>query len=602
MTIEDHREEDKDMEVVTMGLDVEEMFQEEKPYLKRLPLSAFRYFRQEIRTVWDDGAIQVGKSYYSALPAPLYTKVIVRIYDGEIEIIDPVTMELLRRYVKSSRPGSVDMAPKDRIFNPSRQTTYLFAKAEGIGPATLKWCKVMFEEEGRTGQRRMQGIVNLVRHYEACYVEQACVKANHVGLHNYKSIRNLVRILAEKNQEEKDSDELIQEHKLIRPPEDYAAFWEQHAAQTRICEGSLEKRGKQKSRFIMAKEDLPMIWQCASWEKVIDVFGLEIDETRRCKADEIWIKSPFTRENIASLHLNLTENIFKDFSSGLGAKVGVLNFCQDVLALRGQTMNCYEVTSWMVENGISNLNIRSQRVKHRVPEAKENKPIQVDLRHWLQTQHQELERRQVSRKTCQYLGCGFLPERPNGKKQSPLNGRLVFQVRGPSGAILTHVGRALTPSQEKTNGKYWSFPFFKKLEIYNQDKLLLDVSARHQVEQFGLVLVEGFFDVAALVESDCLNVGALMGAHMTEQQVARLEFIRSQIQIPKITVFLDRDKTGISGAQKTVALLQKNGFTAEAFNWDQTFVPSGCKIPAAIIDPGDMAPKQLQWLREQGKI
>ena len=580
---------------------VEEMFQEEKPYLKQLPLTAFRYFSQETRTVWDDGAIQVGKSYYSALPASLYTEVIVRIYDSEIEIIDPVTMELFRRHVKSSRPGSVYMAPEDRIFNPSRQTTYLFAKAESIGPATLTLCKVLFEKEGRTGQRRMQGIVNLVRHYEACYVEQACIKANDVGLRNYKSIRNLVKTLAEKNQEEKDSDGLIQEHKLIRPPEDYAAFWEQHAAQTEVS----ERANTGKNRFIMSKEELPGIWQSASWEKVIDVFGLEIDGNRRCKANETWIKSPFTGENTASLHLNLTENIFKDFSSGLGAKVGVLNFCQDLLALRGQAMNCYEVASWMVENGISNSGISSHEVKNHVSEPKkpkENKPIRVDLRRFVQTQHPELKHRQVSEATCRYLGCGFLPERANENKQSPLNGRLVFQVRGVSGAILTHIGRALTLQQENADGKYWSFPFFKKLEIYNQDKLLLDTSAKDQVQRLGLVLVEGFFDAAALVESGCLNVGALMGAHMTEQQAARIKFISSHVEIPKITVFLDRDEAGVIGAQKTVAMLRKNGFSAEAFDWNQTLGSSFVKIPMDVMDPGDMSPKQLKWLREQGGI
>jgi transposase len=574
---------------------VEEMFQEEKPHLKQLPLTAFSYFSQETRTVWDDGAIQVGKSYYSALPAPLYTKVIVRIYDNEIEIIDPVTMVLLRRHIKSSRPGSVDMTPEDRIFNPSRQTKYLFTKAESIGPATLKLCKVLFEEEGRTGQRRMQGIVNLVRHYEARYVEQACIKANDVGLRSYKSIRHLVKTLAEKNRREKDSEGLIQEHKLIRPPEDYAAFWEQHAAQTRVYTG--------KNRFVMPKEQLPAVWKNASWERVIDVFGLEVDGNRRCKANETWIKSPFTGENTASLHLNLTENIFKDFSSGLGAKVGVLNFCQDLLALRGQTMNCYEVASWMVENGISDIS--SHEVKNHVSEPKnpkENKPIRVDLRRFVQPQHPELKHRQVSEATCRYLGCGFLPEGPNGNKQSPLNGRLVFQVRGLSGAILTHIGRALTPRQEKRNGKYWSFPFFKKLEIYNQDKLLSDVSARQQVEQLGLVLVEGFFDVAVLVESGCLNVGALMGSHITEQQAARIKFISSHIEIPKITVFLDRDEAGIIGAQKAVAVLRKNGFSAEAFDWNQTLGSSFLKIPGAVMDPGDMSPKQLKWLREQGKI
>lgn len=81
------------------------------------------------------------------------------------------------------------------------------------------------------------------------------------------------------------------------------------------------------------------------------------------------------------------EYIFKDFSSGLGAKCGVLNFCQDLLGLRGQAMNCYEVASWMMENGISNMDVSSQVVKkiiyhnplkrnvQALEEPEENKPI-----------------------------------------------------------------------------------------------------------------------------------------------------------------------------------------------------------------------------------
>ena len=524
-------------------------------------------------------------------------------------------MEVIRRHVKSNRPGFAQMEPGDRIFNPSRQTNYLFAKAESIGPSTKELCKLLFEEEGRPGQRRMQGVVNLVRHYEACYIEEAATKAIKVDLRNYKSIRNLVKTLAENNKAEKEreTDSLIQEHKLIRPPEDYAAFWEQHAAQTAVCEQSPagSERGREKSRFVMPREQLPKVWQMASWEKVIEVFGLEVDGKRRSKPEEIWIKSPFTGEKTASLHLNLAENIFKDFSSGLGAKVGVLNFCQDLLGLRGQAMNCYEVASWMVERGISAIDspdTHSQVVKRHVQlskEPEENKPIRVDLRPWLQPEHPELRRRLVSETTCRYLGCGFLPERVKG---SPLNGRLVFQVRGVSGLkpiILTHIGRALTSQQEKADGKYWSFPFFKRLELYNQDKLLLDAPARQQVERFGLVLVEGFFDVATLIDSGCLNVGALMGSHMTEEQIARVKFISSHVPIPKITVFLDRDEAGIAGTEKAVALLRSNGFSAEAFDWNQTSEPSGAdlvKVPVTIRDPGDMSVRQLQWLRTQGRI
>jgi hypothetical protein len=62
------------------------------------------------------------------------------------------------------------------------------------------------------------------------------------------------------------------------------------------------------------------------------------------------------------------------------------------------------------------------------------------------------------------------------------------------------------PEQETSDGKYWSYPFRKGLEIYNQDQLLIDPEAGRQMVTFGLVLVEGFFDVAKLVESDCCNV------------------------------------------------------------------------------------------------
>jgi hypothetical protein len=105
----------------------------------------------------------------------------------------------------------------------------------------------------------------------------------------------------------------------------------------------------------------------------------------------------------------------------------------------------------------------------------------------------------------------------------------VFQVRGIQEkdqhlqpVILSHSGRALTLEQERSDGKYWSYPFRKGLEIYNQDKLLLDMEACSQTGASGLILVEGFFDVAKLVDAGCRNVGALMGAHISVEQIERL--------------------------------------------------------------------------------
>lgn len=212
-----------------------------------------------------------------------------------------------------------------------------------------------------------------------------------------------------------------------------------------------------------------------------------------------------------------------------------------------------------------------------------------------------LIRRGISSGTCRYLGCGFLPPRTNGGSSSPLHSRLVFQIRGIKengqgleAVILSHTGRALAPEQENADGKYWSYPFRKGLEIYNQDHLLLDPEAGRQLRTFGLILVEGFFDVAKLVESGCRNVAALMGAHISVEQIHRLAWIRSRVDVPRIVLFLDRDEAGRNGARQASAPLLHHGFEVSAFDWDLN------QIPAGIKDPAELSVEQLQQLRMHG--
>jgi len=565
---------------------VEQMFQEEKPYLESLPLKGFECFVQETRKVYDDGTIQVDLSYYSALPAPLHQDVIVRIYDTEIDIIDPRTMEKIRTHVKSDRPGAVKMEEEDRIFNPSRQTTSLLNKAESIGPLTRQLCELIFKEKGRPGQRRMQGIVNLARKHEAGSIEAAAKTALEKGLRSYKSFCRLVEN-QKSSTDTQTEDSISQEHQLIRPSNDYGQFFNTYAA------------GNQAG---ISKQDLPRIWQSADWLKVMAVFGLEPQKKEK---DEIWIQSPFTGEHNASLHAHLTQNVYKDFSSGKGG--GILNFCQDLLAQNGRVMNCYQVAQWMINKGISSLN-KSAVIESKPSKNQANPPVSVDLKPFLEPFHPALEERGISNKACRYLGCGYLPQRATGKS-SPLNGRLVFQVRGISPdltpVILSHVGRALTDRQSDSDGRYWGFPFSKKLEIYNQDRLLLDPKAREQVERYGLTLVEGFFDVAALVSADCLNAGALMGAHMAVEQVLQLKFLASHMNISKINLFLDRDEAGSKGTQAAASMLTHHGFIVNVFDWKHQFSRPGCPpvgIKPDIKDPADMSETQLKYLRKQGMI
>jgi len=567
---------------------VEEMFLEERPYLLPLPLTPFVYFRQETRRVYDDGTIQVGNCYYAASPAPLYSEVGVRIYDEEIEILDLSRMEVIRRHPKGKRPGSLMMAPGDRIFNPSRETDRLLSQAERIGPHTFSLCEKWFNEEGRSGQRRMYGLVNLVRRYPAKYVEKAAELGLANGLKSSKAMRRIVESMAA----EADTSDLTQEHPLIRSGEDYALFWEAHAAGESSPKAPIYSESNTSSL-----ESLTPIAHQANWLKVIDIFSLEVDPQRSRRDDDIWIKSPFTQEEKASMHVSLSENIYKDFSSGKGG--GIIQFCRDMLRRQGREMTMFEVARWMVAEGISTDHHRNipltdnQQVKNII-----NLPITIDLRRYLRPDHPEMQRRGISPDTCRYLGCGFLPQRSWAKTASPLNSRLVFQIRGikENGhglepVILSHTGRALTQDQEDGDGKYWSYPFKKSWELYNQDRILMDEEAWRQANTFGLVLVEGFFDVAKLVEAGCRNAVALMGSAISEKQIERLLWMQTRVRFPHIQIFLDRDPAGQRGVLQVQRQLASRGLSVTVFDWSP--------VPESVKDPADMSVDHLRTLRRQ---
>lgn len=206
---------------------VEAMFQAERPYLKALPITGVRYFKEEQRSVCDDTCIRVNHSSYAARPAKIGDRVLVRLFDHHLEIRDLTTQVLLRTHTLVDRPGTVVLPDEERIFNPSRETRAILRQAQAIGPATHELCETLFKQEGRVGQRKLWGIVGLVRSQPRRLVEQACEMALHDGIHSYKVIKALVERLTAEALALLDvplQNELMltQEHPLIRGGEDYA--------------------------------------------------------------------------------------------------------------------------------------------------------------------------------------------------------------------------------------------------------------------------------------------------------------------------------------------------------------------------------------------
>lgn len=239
----------------------------------------------------------------------------------------------------------------------------------------------------------------------------------------------------------------------------------------------------------------------------------------------------------------------------------------------------------------------------------ENPPIRQNLLPLLtlQGEHPEFVRRGISKETCEYLGCGFLEQ-----SRSPLTGRIVFQIRGLRvrrndslcPVILSHIGRATTPDQVERDGKWHVYAGFNKSrELYNLDCAVLDDASEEQIRAGGQVLlVEGPFDVAKLVEAGIKNVVASLGSQLSPRQGELLVFMlrRLRMSAPRVLVFYDRDEAGQEGGAKAVELLQGLGVAAEAFGWEQTFASARrplIRIPDTVKDPGDLSVEQLRWLR-----
>jgi len=373
-------------------------------------------------------------------------------------------------------------------------------------------------------------------------------------------------------------------------------------------------------RFITA-EMLRTIRANTDWRALFAALGLERAKGKG-NDNDWWALSPLSEEKTPSFHIN--DKGWYCHSTGEGG--GVVELVQGVLASRsGRAVSCWDAGRWLLEQGMSRMDRlpasdsagaigeknapRSEKKeKGRVSDRAEsggNAPITADLRPKLIPHHPELEKRGISKETCKYLGCGYL-----SGYRGTINERIVFQVRGVAErggvlvpVILSHIGRAVDDVRADVEGRWHHFARFKKhLELYNLDKALLDPRAREQVKQTGrLIIVEGCFDVAKLVEAGMYNVVATFGAHLSVEQVGRLKLLADRLGVKEFVIWYDRDKAGREGAAKALELLQQSSLAASVVwgkrNSRLAQAAQAVKISATAKDPCDLSIESLQALR-----
>ena len=149
---------------------------------------------------------------------------------------------MLRTHAKAERPGTVVLPMDERVFNPSRETRLILRQAGEIGEHASRLCELLFAIEGRVGQRKLWGIVGLMRRYPAHCINAACAQALEQGVYSYKRVLALTEALfaqamaaieaASCEAPSAAARTLTQQHDLIRDADEYADLFARAAALT----------------------------------------------------------------------------------------------------------------------------------------------------------------------------------------------------------------------------------------------------------------------------------------------------------------------------------------------------------------------------------
>ena len=118
----------------------------------------------------------------------------------------------------------------------------ILRQAGQIGEHAARLCQLLFAIEGRVGQRKLWGIVGLVRRYPAHCVNAACAQALEQGIYSFKRVQALTEALFADALEAIETQAggehvtpttatLTQQHELIRDADEYGDLFA-HAAAT----------------------------------------------------------------------------------------------------------------------------------------------------------------------------------------------------------------------------------------------------------------------------------------------------------------------------------------------------------------------------------
>jgi transposase len=171
---------------------VREMFEEERPALKPLPVARFEYYRIVERRVAFDGYIEVDGAYYSSPSRYIGTTVIVHAGRFFIRQIDPTTHQLFREHPVTGK-GMRRTVDADLPKQTPPQVEKLVARIATLGQACAAFARAVETERGALALRSLFGVLDLARKYGPEALERACTMANAAKSSRYRFLRTYLQ-------------------------------------------------------------------------------------------------------------------------------------------------------------------------------------------------------------------------------------------------------------------------------------------------------------------------------------------------------------------------------------------------------------------------
>ncbi len=162
-----------------------------------------------------------------------------------------------------------------------------------------------------------------------------------------------------------------------------------------------------------------------------------------------------------------------------------------------------------------------------------------------------LEQRKVSLKLVGELGLCMQKQR--GGFYDRFRNRLMFPIRDVRGKIIAFGGRSLDGKTPKYMNSPESALYQKGRNLYGLD------AAKQAIQREGwLILVEGYFDLLAMVQHGFQNVVAALGTALTEEQVKIIRRYTDQV----VTIF-DADPAGVKATLRNLEPFLQAGIRAK---------------------------------------